>query len=251
MPRMAVTAAAAIIAACSSTPQGEAQNTTVESFRRAKKLMVQVFKGNEVTLYCGCTYQGKSVDHASCGYEPLKPGGRADRMEWEHVVPAWAFGQAFTEWREGHPDCVDSRGRPYKGRKCARKTSRQFRLMEADLYNLQPAIGEVNGLRGHYGMGMVPGEKRRFGECDVEIEGRKIEPRPAVRGDIARTYLYMDRAYPGRGIVSKKNRPLFEAWDREDPVDAAEQDRLAKIGEMLENVGRFHSNQTVGEEDGT
>lgn len=241
MPRMATIAAAAIIAACSSTPQGEAQNTTVETYQRAKRLMARVFAGNEVTLYCGCRYRGKSVDHASCGYEPIRPGGRADRMEWEHVVPAWAFGQSFPEWREGHPDCIDSRGRPYKGRKCARMASRQFRLMEADLYNLQPVIGEVNGLRGHYGMGMVPGERRRFGECDVEIEGRKIEPRPKIRGDIARTYLYMHRAYPGRGIVSKKNRRLFEAWDREDPVDQGERERLAKIANILENDRSFHN----------
>ena len=45
-----------------------------------------------------------------------------------------------------------------------------FRYMEADLYNLQPAIGEVNGLRSNYSMEMIPGEKREFGACDVEIE---------------------------------------------------------------------------------
>lgn len=243
MPRMATVAVAAVfITACSSAPKEEALINKVDNYQRAKRLMAKVFEGSERTFYCGCRYQGNSVDHGSCGYEPIKPGGRADRMEWEHVVPAFAFGQSFPEWREGHPDCVDSRGRPYKGRRCARKASRLFRLMEADLYNLQPAIGEINGRRGHYAMGMIPGEERRFGECDVEIEDRKIEPRPAVRGDIARTYLYMDRVYPGRGLVSKKNRPLFEAWDREDPVDSAERVRLAKIGEILENDGRFHSN---------
>lgn len=232
MPRMAVIVVVFAVSACAQT---QAQNTTVESFQRAKKLMVQVFKGNQVTLYCGCQYQGKSVDHASCGYKPIRPGGRAERLEWEHVVPAQAFGQSFKEWRDGHPDCVDSQGKPYKGRRCARKVSRQYRLMEADLYNLQPAIGEVNGLRGHFAMGMIPGEERRFGACDVEIEDRKIEPRPAVRGDIARTYRYMHRAYPGRGIISKKNKRLFEAWDRADPVDSAEQARVAIIQELLQN----------------
>ncbi len=69
-----------------------------------------------------------------------------------------------------------------------------FRYMEADLHNLQPAIGEVNGLRSNYSMAMIPGEKREFGKCDVEIEGSKVEPRPDIRGDIARTYMYMDQA---------------------------------------------------------
>lgn len=236
MPRLASIAAAVFcFTACGSAQVGEAQNSTIESFQQAKRLMAKVFKGSEATLYCGCRYQGKVVDHSSCGYEPVKPGGRADRMEWEHVVPAQAFGQSFPEWREGHPDCVDSRGRAYKGRRCARKTSKQFRLLEADLHNLQPAIGEVNGRRGNFTMGMIPGERRRFGDCDLEIEGRKIEPRPQIRGDIARTYYYMDRAYPGRGIISKKNRRLFEAWDRADPVDSVEQERLDKISDLLEN----------------
>jgi deoxyribonuclease-1 len=98
--------------------------------------------------------------------------------------------------------------------------------MEADLYNLQPSIGEVNQLRANYSMAMVPGETRAFGSCDLEIEDRKIEPRPDIRGDIARTYFYMDAAYPGRGVISEKNRQLFEAWDREDPVDAWERERV-------------------------
>jgi deoxyribonuclease I len=83
--------------------------------------------------------------------------------------------------------------------------------MEADLYNLQPAITEVNSPRLNYSMAMIDGEPRQFGSCDLEIEDRKIEPRPDIRGVIARTYFYMDAAYPGRGVISEKNRKLFEA----------------------------------------
>jgi deoxyribonuclease-1 len=49
----------------------------------------------------------------------------------------------------------------------------------------------VNGLRSDYSMAMIEGEQRPFGACDVEIAERKIEPRPEIRGDIARIYLYM------------------------------------------------------------
>jgi deoxyribonuclease-1 len=50
-------------------------------------------------------------------------------------------------------------------------------------------------------MAMIEGEQRQFGACDVEIAERKIEPRPEIRGDIARIYLYMEASYPGRGII--------------------------------------------------
>jgi deoxyribonuclease I len=143
------------------------------------------------------------------------------------VVPAEVFGQSFPEWREGYSECVDRKGQPFKGRNCARKVAVPFRYMEADLYNLQPAVGEVNQLRGNSSMAMIPGEARAFGRYDLEIEDRKIEPRPEIRGDIARIYFYMEAAYPGRGIVSEKNRKLFEAWNTEDPVDDWERERGA------------------------
>jgi endonuclease I len=101
-------------------------------------------KTPDTGFYCGCAYAGIEIELASCGYQPKKDPDRAKRLEWEHVVPAEAFGQSFPEWREGHPACVDSKGKAFKGRNCARKMSPQFRYMEADLYNLQPAIGEVN-----------------------------------------------------------------------------------------------------------
>lgn len=76
--------------------------------------------------------------------------------------------------------------------------------MESDLYNLVPAVGEINGLRSNYSFAMIPGEKREFGACDMEMKDRKAEPPPEVKGDIARTYYYMHWAYSGHDVISKK-----------------------------------------------
>src|SRR6266446_7462230 len=94
-----------------SMPPAFAQNTTIDSFNRAKKLLPQVFADHETEFYCGCAYAGNEIELASCGYQPKKDPDRAKRLEWEHVVPAEAFGQSFPEWREGHPACVDSKGK--------------------------------------------------------------------------------------------------------------------------------------------
>ena len=84
-----------------------------------------------------------------------------------HIVPAHAFGQSFKEWREEHSKCKTKKGKSYKGRKCASKINKQFKRMEADLYNLVPAIGEVNGDRSNYSMSMIPSEVRSYGVCDL------------------------------------------------------------------------------------
>lgn len=211
------------------------RNTAITSFSEAKRLAAKVFEGYEETLYCGCRYDGRTIDRKSCGYQPERPSKRAQRLEWEHVVPAHAFGQSFRAWREGHPACVDRRGRAFEGRNCARKVELEFRLMESDLYNLQPAIGALNSKRSNFSMAMIAGESREFGACDFEVENRKIEPRPEVRGDIARTYQYMNSAYPGRGVISRENRKLFESWSKEDPVDAGECERTRRIAKLQGN----------------
>ena len=132
------------VSRASSRPEPIAGNTAIQSFSKAKKLMRQVFAGHEQTFYCDCAYHENTVDLESCSYQSPKSAKPARQLEWEHVVPAEAFGQSFPEWREGNPECVDRKGQPFKGRNCARKVAVPFRYMEADLYNLQPAIGEVN-----------------------------------------------------------------------------------------------------------
>jgi deoxyribonuclease-1 len=75
-----------LICLLASTSPIFAQNTRIESFNKAKKLMAQVLVGHETEFYCGCTYTGSEVDVASCGYQPKKDPDRAKRIEWEHVV---------------------------------------------------------------------------------------------------------------------------------------------------------------------
>ena len=217
------------------TSNAYAQNKQITSFSKSKKLLLKVYKDNPYTLYCGCSFKGKKPNLSSCGYIPKKDKKRANRIEWEHVVPAHAFGQSFSEWRNGHPKCISKKGKKFKGRKCAQKMNEEYRRMQADMFNLYPAIGEVNGRRSNYSMAIIRGEKREFGKCDVEIKSRKVEPREEIRGEIARTYMYMDSVYPGRGIISRKNWKLFELWHRNDPVDVWECERARRIEKIQGN----------------
>lgn len=143
--------------------------------------------------------------------------GVTDRME--HVVPAWEFGHQLQCWQEG-------------GRKGC-KNDPTFNAMESDMMNLVPAVGELNGDRSNFRYGMIEGEPRAYGQCDFEVDfkGRVAGPRPEVRGDIDRTYFYMAEKYGLK--ISRKQRQLFEAWDRLDPVDAWEEERVSRIEEVL------------------
>jgi len=216
-----------------SSQLGIAANSKILHFEEAKKLARPLHEEQPYTIYCHCRYSGKVVDLESCGYKTQSMPKRAARIEWEHVVPAEAFGQSFKEWREGSDACV-KHGKRYKGRKCAR-TNSDFSKMESDLYNLWPEVGELNALRSNFSMAALTESKYDFGGCKAKISDRKFEPMDSAKGIVARTYQYMDQAYPGRGVISEKNQKLFEAWSALYPVTDWECKRAKKIEAIQES----------------
>jgi deoxyribonuclease-1 len=98
---------------------------------------------------------------------------------------------------------------------------------------LWPVIGELNGLRSNFSMAQISGDAQSFGNCKAKIQNRKFEPMDFDKGVVARTYMYMNEAYPDRGIVSDKNIKLFDAWDKRYPVNKWECER-AKIIEKFQ-----------------
>jgi deoxyribonuclease-1 len=210
------------------TPSSDAGNTQVRSFSKAKKLLAEVYAGKQESFYCGCSYSDDGPNHDSCGFTPKKDVKRSMRIEWEHIVPAAQLAESNKAWLKGDPECVTSSGKTYRGRRCASKVDPEFQRMEADMYNLVPAIGEVNGLRSNYRYGEISGEAREFGDCDMEIRGRVAEPPPRVRGDIARTYLYMLRTYKSF-TLRPLERKMFEDWANADPPDEWECERARRI----------------------
>ena len=116
-----------------------------------------------------------------------------------------------------------------------------FQKMESDLYNLVPVIGTINRVRSNHHFGEIPEEPRDFGECDFEI-GEKIvkrkkvkfvEPRENIRGDIARTHLYMTRVYRGEYRMRYAEKQLMEKWNKLDPPDKWECEK-AELIELIQ-----------------
>jgi deoxyribonuclease-1 len=130
---------------------------TIRNFSEAKRLAAEVYAGHKQTFYCGCGYdEKKHVDATSCGYKPRKNKKRGQRIEWEHVVPAYALGHSRQCWNEAI--CTNGKGKHYKGRQCCEKVDPVFRAMVSDLHNLVPAVGELNADRNNFTFSMLEGE---------------------------------------------------------------------------------------------
>ncbi|KHT61916.1 deoxyribonuclease I [Photobacterium gaetbulicola] len=189
------------------------------------------------TFYCGCSYtfMGKSggrVDLDSCGYQVRKNQNRAQRIEWEHIVPASNFGRARQCWQEG-------------GRKNCVRNDPVFAAMEADMHNLTPSIGEVNGDRSNFNFSQSNAPASQYGQCDfkVDFKSRLAEPRDEIKGQIARTYFYMFDRY--NLPMSNQQQRLLVAWDRQYPVSQWELERNRRIAEQMGNDNPFVTGKKV------
>jgi deoxyribonuclease-1 len=143
-----------------------------------------------------------------------EPFARHDRRtNIEHVYPM--------AWVSRSLDCG--------GRQQCRARSPRFNEIEADMHNLYPALRDINKARGAMAFAELPGEDWIAPGCDLEIDqrGRRVEPRQAVRGDIARAMLYMEWRY---GLeIFRRQRALLLDWHRADPPDGHERWRNDRI----------------------
>lgn len=221
-----------------------------ESFSKSKKELRKVYQGHQSTIYCECNYNYKDkknmIDKESCGYIPRneytkkgKINERARRIEWEHLIPAENFGRQFSCWRDGDPACVDSKGKSFKGRKCCEKVDKKYRIMQADMHNLYPAVGELNADRSNHRFDFEAATPGQYGECkfEVDFKAKRAKVREDLRGVIARTYLYFNKQYNMQ--ISKQEMQKFEAWNKMYPPSDWEIERNKRIAKVQGNANLF------------
>lgn len=204
--------------------QAQAVPHPLRNFQEAKRAAKQIFSDKRETFYCGCKFdKHNQVDLKACGYKIQQDKRRAKRVEWEHIVPVSHLANHLPCWQKAL--CCNKKGECERGRQCCQQIDPMFRQMESDLHNLVPEVGELNALRSNYRFGILPQlGTQQFGQCEIKIdkETRRVEPREAVRGVIARAYLYMSDTYAFQ--LSSQQRKLFEAWNREYPPEIWEQE---------------------------
>ena len=182
------------------------------------------------------------IDKESCGYIPRIDSQTdilANRIEWEHIIPLENFGRQFVCWREGYLECVNSKEEYYKGRRCCDKINQKFRIMQADMHNLQPVIGELNRDRKNYRFNSEKASPNKYGECkfDVNFKLRRAYIKEDIRGLVARTYLYFHKRYEMK--MSKKELKQYKEWNEQYPPSKWEIERNKRIAKIQGNTNGF------------
>lgn len=161
----------------------------------------KLYAGYYETLYCGA------------------PRGAGDRVTVEHVYPA--------SWIASASGCKNRRT-------CKTET---YKKASSDLHNLYPALAPYNQSRGNLPFGDIVGNIPHFNlPCDFERSTTTVEPRDQVKGDIARSMLYMIHQYklPDHDLLS-----LLVRWNAEDPPNNIERARNQEIERLQGNLNPF------------
>lgn len=181
---------------------------SMDNYGQARQLLPVIFNmlDKPATIYCGCPLTfpkptAYSFDAKECGYVPKAQNSRSYRVESEHIMPAYDFGRQLRCWQKG-------------GRRRCQKDSSDFNIMEGDMHNLWPVIGEINGARSNYRFSDWNGTGTDFGKCHILIDSRhsQVQPPESARGIIARAYLYMSSRYKVR--LTKRDLKMYEVWDK-------------------------------------
>ena len=124
------------------------------------------------------------------------------------------------------------------------RTGNHARWKRTDLHNLWPEIANINSSRQDQSLGEIPGEQqRRFQDYCPDYERTRgqeaiIEPRDAVKGDMARSILYMLDSY-GLPLPANLQRDMLLRWHEQDPPDDKERWRNFVI-EGLQGTANPH-----------
>lgn len=211
------------------------------SFSKSKKVLLKkVYFDNQKTFYCNNPYKQQKINKKyktliisdknlysprNKYYKSGKINTRAKRVEWEHVMPAYNFGRQLKCWQNG-------------GRKACKK-NKLFKKMEADMHNLVPAIGEVNGNRSNFRFAAGNPKVGQYGKCNVEVDfkNKKAYISDEIKGDVARIYFYMSEKYNVK--LSKRDIKMFKIWDKNDPVSKWEKIKNQRVYKLQGNKNRF------------
>ena len=184
----------------SCTSHAKIQYFLPQNFNQAKSVIYNLLIQDLETIYSGCKINAdKKIDFASCNFIPYQTIVRDQRIELEHILPMAHAKFHFQCWRE--PVCVDKNGHKFKGRRCCQQIDPKFRQLEGELYNLWPEIGEINRARScHKFTEFTASERQTIGlyrnlPVYIDFKHRRIEPREAVKGLVARSNLFVASKY--------------------------------------------------------
>ena len=194
-------------------------------------ILSKIYSENSFTFFCGCEFKENGVNYQKCSYYPKKNNKNAHKIKWHKIIRINDIIKKNSQLKEKNKSCFNKNWGKRKKNKCIKKNKISLlNEIKKDLHLVYPVISQISNLTLNKDFNIINKEKRKFGECDIELNKRFFEPRDEIKGDIARLYKYVSVKYEKDNLISKKKNKLFNTWSKNDPAD----DWECKRSEMIE-----------------
>lgn len=202
------------------------EQTLKQSPQRIQKQLLQIYQQQRQTFLCATPFSTNGLTRDE--------GAQIKAMP---VVLPKEYAKDLLCYRE--KICIDKNGKAYKGLKCCETTDTLYQTMKKDLHNLVPEIASMIKKRGNKHFGQCEVQSDEIKECHLKLDKKHkiIEPPEALRGMIARSYLYMAQTYPI--TLSTQDKALYLAWHQAFPPSAFEKERNERIKALQGNSNPY------------
>lgn len=170
-----------------------------------------VYEEHQQTFYCGCRFDmnrggENEVDRRTCPFSANKDYAAGKKIRYGNIMPISFIGKHYPCWADG-------------GLEACLRDNQKFDLIVEDLHNKAPIMLEIANDTEEYPANNISGHTYTYGACPIEVDESKgiIEPGDVIKGNVARTYLYMIDQY--KIPVKAEYKKMLEAWSKKDPVD--------------------------------
>ncbi len=195
------------------------------------EILNDIYSDNSFTFFCGCEFRENGVNYQKCSYYPKINNKNAHKIKWVKIIRMNDIIKNNTKLKKINKKCINKNWGKRKKNKCVKKNKiKLLNKLKKDLHLVYPVISQISKLTFNKDFKIINKEKRKFGECDLEVNKRFVEPRDEIKGDIARLYKYVSVKYEKDNLITKKKDKLFNTWSKNDPAD----DWECKRSEMIE-----------------
>jgi deoxyribonuclease-1 len=180
---------------------GPIGNNKLTEYDESISLIKNVYNQDKKTFYCNCEYENNlKIKKDLCPFT-FNDKKNEPKVVWENIVTVREISKS--------------------------------KYVQNDLYNFIPVVKKIK-------KGNLPKNlPKKFSNCSIKKNNNTHEPPDHIKGDIARTYLYMNWAYPELQLLNKKQHRLMKSWNNIDPVDQDECTRAWKILNKQKNENPF------------
>lgn len=206
----------------------------IQNEKDLHKKLLTIYARNPYTTFCNELFDKEGLLQSFSAHAT----SAEKKIQWMPLVTKKEM--AATRPCFDNKICMNKSGQRFKGLVCCKQSDALYNIMLHDLHNRLPASKQIVKLRATLSFDAIAqssGEKRQDCALYLHTKTKVLEPEDALKGEVARIYLYMYDTYSIP--LSQSKIELFKSWHYQYPPSTWEKKKNSAIQKIQGNVNPY------------